>query len=118
MNIRLRQAAVQGLIVLNIFVLFLLLFSDRIVLPFWLQPVGRLHLMLLHFPLVLLGLAVWMELFHFIGGRASSSSVRFGRSLLFAGTWLAGITVVMGLFLSSEDGYAGEALTWHRWTGA
>ena len=118
MNIRLRQAAVQGLIVLNIFVLFLLLFSDRIVLPFWLQPVGRLHLMLLHFPLVLLGLAVWMELFHFIGGRTSSSSVRFGRSLLFAGTWLAGITVVMGLFLSSEDGYAGEALTWHRWTGA
>jgi uncharacterized membrane protein len=118
MNIRLRQAAVQGLIVLNIFVLFLLLFSDRIVLPFWLQPVGRLHLMLLHFPLVLLGLAVWMELFHFIGGRASSSSVRFGRSLLFAGTWLAGITVVMGLFLSSEDGYAGEALSWHRWTGA
>lgn len=118
MNIRLRQAAVQGLIVLNIFVLFLLLFSDRIVLPYWLQPVGRLHLMLLHFPLVLLGLAVWMELFHFIGGRTSSSSVRFGRSLLFAGTWLAGITVVMGLFLSSEDGYAGEALTWHRWTGA
>jgi uncharacterized membrane protein len=118
MNIRLRQAAVQGLIVLNIFVLFLLLFSDRIVLPFWLQPVGRLHLMLLHFPLVLLGLAVWMELFHFIGGRTSSSSVRFGRRLLFAGTWLAGITVVMGLFLSSEDGYAGDALTWHRWTGA
>jgi uncharacterized membrane protein len=118
MNIRLRQAVVQGLIVLNIFVLFLLLLSDRILLPFWLQPVGRLHLMLLHFPLVMLGLAVWMELFHFIGGRTSSSSVRFGRSLLFAGTWLAGITVVMGLFLSSEDGYAGEALTWHRWTGA
>ena len=118
MNARLRQAAVQGLIVLNIFVLFLLLFSDRIVLPYWLQPVGRLHLMLLHFPLVLLGLAVWMELFHFIGGRGSASSVRFGRSLLFAGTWLAGLTVVMGLFLSSEDGYAGEALSWHRWTGA
>ncbi len=118
MNVRLRQAAAQGLIVLNIFVLFLLLFSDRIVLPYWLQPVGRLHLMLLHFPLVLLGIAVWMELFHFVGSGATPSSGRFGRRLLFAGTWLAGITVVMGLFLSSEDGYAGEALSWHRWTGA
>lgn len=119
MNKRLRQVAAQGLIVLNVFVLFLLLFSDRIVLPYWLQPVGRLHLMLLHFPLVLLGIAVWMEIFRPNNETISTSSfIRFGRGMMLAGTWLAGITVVMGLFLSSEDGYAGEALTWHRWTGA
>ena len=119
MNARLRQAAGQGLIVLNIFVLFLLLFSDRLVLPYWLQPVGRMHLLLLHFPLVLLGIAVWMDLFRFSSANQSSaSSLRLSRALLLAGTWLAGLTVVMGLFLSREDGYAGDALSWHRWTGA
>ena len=119
MNARLRQAAGQGLIVLNIFVLFLLLFSDRLVLPYWLQPMGRMHLMLLHFPLVLLGMAVWMDLFRFSnGGQQSAAFLRFGRAVLLAGTWLAGITVVMGLFLSREEGYAGDALPWHRWMGA
>lgn len=119
MHPRLRQAAGQGLIVLNIFVLFLLVFSDRLALPFWLQPVGRMHLMLLHFPLVLLGISVWLPLF---GSRTDSerwvSFLRFARTLLLAGTWLAGITVVMGLFLSREDGYTCDALTRHRWTGA
>jgi uncharacterized membrane protein len=119
MHPRLRQAAGQGLIVLNIFVLFLLLFSDRLVLPYWLQPVGRMHLMLLHFPLVLLGIAVWLPLFSLDKDKEHSTSLlRFSRALLLAGTWLAGITVVMGLFLSRENGYAGDVLTRHRWTGA
>jgi uncharacterized membrane protein len=119
MHPRLRQAAAQGLIVLDIFVLFLLLFSERLVLPYWLQPVGRMHLMLLHFPLVLLGIAVWLPLLGLGKDNAQSVSfVRFGRAFLWTGTWLAGLTVVMGLFLSREDGYAGDALNRHRWTGA
>lgn len=119
MHPRLRQAAGQGLIVLNIFVLFLLVFFDKLVLPFWLQPVGRMHLLLLHFPLVLLGIAVWLPLFSVrTDGEWSASLLRFSRAFFLVGTWLAGITVVMGLFLSREDGYAGDALTRHRWTGA
>jgi uncharacterized membrane protein len=119
MHARLRQAAGQGLIVLNIFILFLLLFSDRVVMPYWLQPLGRMHLMLLHFPLVLLGIAVWMDLFRFNGSEPSSaSSRRFSQGLLLVGTWLAGLTVVMGLFLSREEAYAGDTLPWHQWTGA
>lgn len=119
MHPRLKQAVGQGLVVLNIFVGFLLLFSDRLVLPYWLQPIGRMHLMLLHFPLVLLGIAAWWPLFSFRNDPGRSEGfLRFGKIMWLAGTWLAGITVVMGLFLSREDGYAGDALYWHRWTGA
>lgn len=108
----------QLLIVLNIFVLFLLLFSKYIVLPFWMQPLGRMHPLLLHFPIVVLILGVVMGLRRFyIQQEANASFERFTRSLLLAGALLAGVTAIMGLFLSREGGYAGDTLVWHKWTG-
>ncbi len=53
--------AEQGLFAAAVFILFLLLFESRLAVPVWLQPVGRLHPLLLHFPMVILLLAVGME---------------------------------------------------------
>ena len=119
MNNKLRLVARQLLIVLNIFALFLLLFSKYIVLPFWMQPLGRMHPALLHFPIVILILGVVMGLRRFSGQQEENTSFdRFARSLVLAGALLAGVTVILGLFLSKESGYSGDTLIWHKWAGA
>ena len=117
--------AEQGLFALTIFVLFLLLVESKIVVPVWLQPIGRMHPLLLHFPIVILLLAMVMEVFRFNAtyttGQSGSGVPEFYRgfltNLLLVGALSAGITVVMGLFLSKEEGYAGSVLQWHKWTG-
>lgn len=119
MNTKFRQIGEQVLIVFNIFILFLLLFASKLVLPYWLQPAGRLHTLMLHFPIVLLILAIGMDLFRFRANNyANTFYTNSTRYLLLSGTLLAGITVVMGLFLSKEEGYTGDTLQWHKWTGA
>ncbi len=109
----------QFLIALNIFVLFLLIFSTHVVIPFWLQPIGRMHPAIIHFPIVLLILSV---VFEFLGDRNKESTqanlIKYSQTILFAGAFLSGITVVMGLFLSKENTYEGDTLFWHKWTGS
>lgn len=118
MNKKLIGLAEQVLFVLAVFIGFLLLFGDRIVVPVWLQPLGRMHPLLLHFPIVILLLAMVMEIFRFRGSNASTDLYRiFLSNLLLVGTLLAGVTVVMGLFLAKEDGYSGQVLQWHKWSG-
>ena len=103
---------------LNIFILFLLVFGGSIAIPQWLQPFGRMHPLILHFPIVLLIMAVLLELFRY--------NKRFINETLYQDftTWLwlsaavfAAITVIMGLFLSKEPGYEGATLQWHKWLG-
>lgn len=134
MNKKLTQLAEQALFATVIFVLVLLLSGDRIVVPFWLQPLGRMHPLLLHFPIVILLLAMMMEAFRFRVAKAQNQAVdsaqadtavpvqrdfygEFLNGLLLVGTLSAGLTVIMGLFLSREDGYTGSVLQWHKWTG-
>ena len=120
MNTKLRAVAEQFLIVLNVFILFLLLFLHKLAVPYWLQPAGRMHPLVLHFPIVLLMLATGMEVYRIANKNANLNSVykNFSGKLLLAGTLLTGITVIMGLFLSREEGYEGNLLEWHKWTGA
>ena len=118
MNKKLIRVAEQALFALSVFIVFLLLFADRLVVPLWLQPLGRMHPLLLHFPIVILLLAMVMEAFRFRAGNAPTDLYRLLlNNLLLVGTLLAGITVVMGLFLSKEDGYTGQVLQWHKWSG-
>ena len=75
--------------------------------------------MLLHFPIVVLLLAMAMGLRRFSSKEEENTFFdKFARSLLLAGALLAGVTVILGLFLSKESGYSGDILIWHKWTGA
>ena len=90
--------------------LILLIGDDNLVIPSWLQVAGRMHPLMLHFPIVLLLLAIallWMKEENWRG---------FGKNLLLIGANFTGITVVAGLILASED-YEGDALAWHKWLG-
>lgn len=87
----------------------LLVGGENLQLPTWLQVVGRLHPLLLHFPIVLLLLGaslLWIR---------DENRMRYFTWLLLIGANLAGATVVAGLFLATED-YSGDAISWHKWT--
>ncbi|MGZ3811676.1 MAG: FN3 associated domain-containing protein [Mucilaginibacter sp.] len=106
------------LIALNIFILFLLAAGSRLVIPQWLQPVGRLHPVILHFPIVILILAMLLEFFRFRTEFAKEKFYEeFTTLLLLIGALFSAITVIMGLFLSREPGYEGGNLQWHKWFG-
>src|SRR5215475_2650623 len=49
-----KPASVQILIALNAMLLFLVVLDDQLTVPAWLQVIGRLHPMILHFPIVLI----------------------------------------------------------------
>jgi uncharacterized membrane protein len=107
------------LFVLNIFLLFLLVFGSDLVVPRWLQPVGRMHPLILHFPIVILMMGVIFEYFRFRPAFKDEALYQnFATSLLLIGCLLAALTAIMGLFLSREPGYTGNILQWHKWTGA
>lgn len=102
----------------NIFIIFLLIFEDKLIVPYWLQPIGRMHPMILHFPIAILMLAMFLEFFRFkTEYNAQDLYQRFASNLLLVGAISSAITVIMGLFLSQEGGYTDETLQWHKWAG-
>lgn len=118
MNQKVKLFAEQVLVVFILLIAFLLLFEEKLVLPYWIQPVGRMHPLLLHFPIVLLILAMLLDILRFRkGGNAMLVYRNLAQGFLLGGALLSGITIIMGLFLSHEEGYAGDTLSWHKWTG-
>ncbi len=86
--------------------------------PQWLQPAGRMHPMILHFPIVLLLLSMVMEFFRFKSpDSAQEFYQKFTSNLLLVGVISSGLTSIMGLLLSQEGGYSSDALAWHKWSG-
>lgn len=102
---------------LNILLLFLFIFDNRLQVPPWLQVVGRMHTLFLHFPIVMLALCIFWELFS--GYKKSYVIVKteIGDDLLLAAAFTSVITALMGLFLSREPGYTPDLLIWHKWGG-
>lgn len=105
-------------LLLNCLLLFLLLFESRLSIPAWLQVTGRMHPLILHFPLVLIvlyALAVIVLPPHKSNGdMVYKNAVSL---LLLIAAFTAVATSLMGLFLSKEDGYDPQALWWHKWGG-
>jgi len=103
---------------LNCLLLFLLLFETRISVPVWLQVVGRMHPLVLHFPIVLVILyALTMLVLLFTKNKSDDSVAQITDLLLLLAAFCSAGTALAGLFLSKEEGYDQEALQWHKWSG-
>lgn len=104
---------------INCLLLFFVLVGKTLAVPTMLQVVGRMHPLLLHFPIVLLVMALVWELFLHkktaVG--ATSANTDIGDYLLLSAAFTAALSALMGLFLSQEEGYNAEAIAWHKWTG-
>src|SRR5690606_2754928 len=57
-----RQITLNLLYFFNVLLIFLLLVEEKVQLPLFLQVTGRMHPLILHFPLVLLFVGILLEL--------------------------------------------------------
>jgi mono/diheme cytochrome c family protein/uncharacterized membrane protein len=101
---------------LNGLLIFLLLFESRFSVPYWMQTIGRMHPLVLHFPIVALMLyGFWVLLVE------KENSARWNAgladTLLLIGTLTAVVAAFSGFVLSKEEGYEADTLYWHKWTG-
>ncbi|HVW60850.1 MAG TPA: c-type cytochrome domain-containing protein, partial [Puia sp.] len=103
----------------NCLLCFFLLFYDRLVVPSFLQVVGRAHPLFLHFPIVLFALfLVWVWAIPKKRLYSSGLSEEVGEWLLLSVAFTSAVTALMGVLLSKEPGYNPGSLAWHKWSGA
>lgn len=83
---------------------------------FWLWSfLGRLHPMIVHFPIALLYVAL---LFQWIAWkRKSDKFVSTIKILTIAGAISSIVAVILGLLLSSTDTYGSDLVPLHQWSG-
>lgn len=83
---------------------------------FWLwQFLGRLHPLVVHFPVSLLCVALLLEI---VGWRRKSTELRAGiTALVWIGAVSSVLAVALGLLLANQDEYGGDTVTIHQWTG-
>ncbi len=103
-----RQVFHNTILFLAVFLVFILLFEESVAIPDILHYSGRFHPLILHFPIVLLILAVANSFtrqkhhLHFLLGIAVIFTL---------------LTAILGFFLSSGGYEGGLLLTRHKWLG-
>ncbi len=112
---RLKKITRDAVFVLQVLIVFTLLFENRIVIPPLLQAFGRMHPLLLHLPIGLL--LVTVLLFYtrkYFEGKGFDLLTDF---LLHLTALTASLTTLMGLFLSLEGSFGADQLRLHKWLG-
>jgi uncharacterized membrane protein len=109
--LKLKPAIDNILFALSIFIAFLLAFEDALVIPPWLHVIGRMHPLILHFPIVILLAAIAGLLF--LPGRYEQEV----RTTLMIGALTAHVTIIMGIFLAKEGDATGTTIERHKWLG-
>ncbi|MES1217646.1 MAG: FN3 associated domain-containing protein [Bacteroidota bacterium] len=114
---KLRKILAACLLPLNVLLLFFLVFEDRLLVPAWLRVFGRMHPLIVHFPIVLI--LVYFACVFFIPKKFKNEKwyVTMLEVVLLVAALSSVITALMGLFLSREEGYDQDTLAWHKWTG-
>ena len=92
---------------LSIFLIFCLIFESAIELPNLVAWLGHWHPVVLHFPIVLLLIAIFLGL----------SGKIIPKALLTLATITALIAAISGFFLGRDAGTKGDLLFWHQWLG-
>lgn len=78
------------------------------------QFFGRLHPLVLHFPIALLVIAL---LFEILAKKGQGDFSKGAHLLLWLGAYTAVISAIAGYLLSVNGGYAGDSFVFHKWFG-
>src|SRR4051812_26867744 len=93
---------------LNVLLLFLLLFEDKVQLPVFLQVTGRMHPLILHFPLALLFVGLFLEYLVTRKAFQHPAVLRITAYVFHLFALSAALTALFGFFLYKEGSYLGE----------
>lgn len=100
---------------IQVLLVFLLLFENRVAIPTLLQPLGRIHPLLLHLPI---GLLLLLAILPLVKKELTETAFQTIRSfVLHLAVITASGTALIGFFLAQEEGYATDLVDWHKWTG-
>ena len=112
---RLQRIISDVVFVIQILIIFILVFESRMVVPGLLQSFGRLHPLLLHLPIgLLLVTVVFLYMQKTFDGRPFNDLLAL---LLYFTALTASLTTLMGLFLSLEGNFGPDQLWLHKWLG-
>lgn len=99
--------------ILNPFLVFISLLKDQIKLGTFFTWFGKMHPLLLHFPIVL-SIFIGIYLIAFNQKRVDKDNEQ---KILLINAFLAVLVAILGIFLSKENSYEGTILIWHQWGG-
>ncbi|MBK5278266.1 MAG: chitobiase/beta-hexosaminidase C-terminal domain-containing protein [Bacteroidia bacterium] len=115
--VRFKQLTLNLVYFANTILVFLLIFEEKVRLPVFLQVTGRMHPMILHFPIALLFVGIFM---HWLNSRKSfqHQAVHEITQYVFCIYALgSALTALFGFFLYTEGSYTGEEISLHKWIG-
>lgn len=111
----LRRFSFDILFVLHVLLLFFLVFEKNLSIPTFLQPLGRMHPLLLHLPIGFLILLAFVPL---LKKEIEAEALRTIQSLtLYLAALSAAFAALMGLFLAQEGGYDNDTIWLHKYLG-
>ncbi|MEO5976074.1 MAG: FN3 associated domain-containing protein [Chryseolinea sp.] len=113
----LRQITLSLTLFLNALLVFISFFEDKVRVPVFLQVTGRLHPAIVHFPLALLFIVIFIEWLSSSKKFQHPLIVEINDYMLYAFSLSAVLGALFGFFLYKEGGYQGEDINLHRWLG-
>src|SRR5438105_2628898 len=102
----------NALFALQILLVFLLVFENKIQLPLWLEVIGRLHPAIVHLPIGFISL--FLILFLFRKQFKKKAYYRISFFVLMLTSLSAVMAAIFGLFLSHQGDY--ESISLHKWS--
>ena len=112
-----RKIAFNLILFLNILLVFLIFFEDKVEVPVFLQVSGRLHPAIVHFPLVLIFIIIFLEWIGLRNKNHQDANSKVIQYLLILFALSAAIGALFGFFLFLEGGYDQDQINWHKWAG-
>src|SRR5687768_1459750 len=112
---RLKKFIGDAVFVIQILIVFILIFESRIAAPPLVQALGRMHPLLLHLPIgLLLVTVILLYTRKYFEGRSVDDLLGL---LLYFTALTASLTTLMGLILSLEGSFGAGQLQLHKWLG-